>query len=208
VLADALRAEFTLFRNRGFNFTTAGKYEFQKHFPRPRFNYPDENISAFMLINKCKYILPFPFFKHLSFLKDMFLIPTYKNVYEFKGYGPRSDSLDARYRCHDMSNTASLVWEWNITDKSTFTAGGQLKRFDDFLDNGENYFQPSFSIQLTIKDRYRGCALALTTAFSRYAYIYDHPGRPHDPKNNAHRLGEENNIHAHILFIKVYCAFL
>ena len=206
VFADALRAEFTLFKNRGFNFTTAGKYEFQRHFPHLEYNYAEENISSLILVNKCHYIYPLPFFKHLPFLKDMFLIPRYKNVYDYKEYGPRSDSLDAKYRRNNMSNTASLVWEWKITEKSAVTTGGQFRRFDDFLNSTENYNQPSFSIQLTLKDRYGSYLLALTTAFTWYAYIYEHPGKPHNPLNNAHRVAD--NIHSHALSIKVYCAFL
>jgi hypothetical protein len=197
---DALRAEFTLFRNRGLNYTAVGKFEFQKHFPHLEFNYPNENISSFILINKCEYIYLLPFFK------DLFLIPKYKNAYELKGYGPNtSDSLDAVYQRNSMINAADIVCEWKLTEKSAFTTGLQFKRFNDFLDTRENYIQPCFGMQLMVKDRYTGLAVILTLGFTRYAYIYDHSGRQHDPLNNPHRAID--NIDAHELFIKVHCGF-
>ena len=200
VFAEALRAEFTLFRNRGLNYTSAGKFEFQKHFPHLEFNYPNENISSFILINKCEYIYLLPFFK------DLFLIPKYKNVYELKDYGPNtSDSLDVVYQRNSMVNAADLVCEWKLTEKSAFTTGLQFKRFNDFIDTRENYIQPCFGMQLMVKDRYTGLAVILTLGFTRYAYIYDHSGRQHDPLNNPHRAVD--NIDAHELFIKVHCGF-
>jgi hypothetical protein len=201
MFADALRAEFTLFRNRGFNFTSAGKYEFQKHFPRLEFNYPDENISSFMLVNKCEYIYLLPFYK------DLFLIPKYKNIYEYKGYGPNtSDSLDVRYRRNSMTNAANLMCEWKVTARSALSTGLHLIKFNDFKDTKENFYEPSFSIQLMLKDRYKGYAIALTTAFTQYAYIYEHPGRPHNPLNNVHRAVD--NLTNHQIFIKVYCGVM
>jgi hypothetical protein len=201
MFANALRAEFTLFRNRGLNVTSSGKYEFQKHIPHLEFNYPDENISSVMLVNKCEYIYLLPFFK------DLFLIPKYKNVYEYKGYGPNtSDSLDVRYRRNSMINAANLMCEWQVSARSVFSTGLHLIKFDDFIDNKENYYEPSFSIQLLLKDRFKGYAVALTTAFSQYAYIYKHPGRPHNPLNNVHRAVD--NLTNHKIFIKVYCGVM
>ena len=208
MFADALRAEFTLFRNRGFNFSSAGKYEFQKHFPHLEFNYLDKTISSFILIDKLSYIFPFPFFDDVDFLKDMFLIPKFKNIYDFKTYGPRSDSmpdamLDAKYRCSDMTNMLALVWEWKISEKSAVTVGGQIKRFDDFLNAKENYWEPCYRIQFMLKDRYSGMAVVLTTGFTQYAYRYDIEDIPHNPFNNPHRV--MNEINTHEFFIRVHC---
>jgi hypothetical protein len=207
---NALRAEFGIFRNRGLNFTTAGKYEFKKDFPHLEFNYADKNISSMILVNKCEYIYLLPFFK------DMFLIPKFKNVWEIKDNGPnigdtidthfRRDNLDDNYRTNTMANTAYLVCDWKLTERTAITTGLQIKKFNDFLDNGENYWEPCFSIQLRIKDCYRSVAVVLTTGFSRYAYIYDHPGRLHNPLSNAHRVVD--NIDAHEIFIKAYCGFM
>ena len=203
IFEDALRAEFTIIRNRGFNCTSVGKLEFQKHFPHLEFNYPDENISSLILLNKCHYIYLLPF------LKDMFLIPKYKNYWEIKDYGPRSDSvdvtLDAKYRRNAMINAASVVCEWRVTEKIALTTGLQLKKFDDFIDNGENYWEPCFRVQLTVRDRYM-YALALTTGFSRYSYLYSDKGRLHNPLNNPH--GVVTNIDANEIFLKIHCGFL
>ena len=197
----ALRAEFSQFRNRGLNYTTAGKFEFQKHFTHLEFNYPDENISSLVLINKCEYIYLLPFFK------DLFLIPKYKNVYELRDYGPNtSDSLDTVYRRNCMTNAAHLVCEWKLSEKSAFTAGYQCKRFDDFFDGGESYTEPwCFGMQLLVKDRYTGLAVILTTGFTWYQYMYDEPHRDHNPLNNPHRVIKD--IQAHDIFIKVHCGF-
>jgi hypothetical protein len=201
VFASALRAEFTLFRNRGFNFASAGKFEFQKHFPQLEFNYPDENISSLMLVNKCEYIYLLPFFK------DLFLIPRYKNVYEYKGYGPNtSDSLDSRYRRNSMTNAANVMCKWQFSARTALTTGLHVQRFNDFFDKHENYYEPSFSIQLMLKDRYKGYAIALSTAFTQYAYYYDYPNRQHNSKNNVH--GVEDNLRNHQILIKAYCGFM
>ncbi len=204
MFADALRAEFNLFKNRGFNFTSAGKYEFQKHAPHPEFNYADVTISSLTLVNKCHYIFLLPFFK------DLFLIPKYKNVFETSNYSPRVDSLpdaslDALHRRSAMINTASLVCEWKMTEKTSLTTGVQIKRFDDLLDIQENYWEPCFRIQLMIKDRYSGLNLILTTGFSRWAYLYNVKDKVHNPLNNPHRA--VNNIDAHEIFIKVHAGF-
>jgi hypothetical protein len=206
MFSNALRAEFSLFRNRGFNFTSIGKYEFQKHFPHPEFNYLDGTFSSLSLINKCEYIYLLPFFK------DLFLIPRYKNTWESKGYGPStSDSLDARFLRNVMTNTAYLVLEWKMSEKTALTGGLNLKRFDDLRDAGENYFEalklwglpfPGYGIQLMIKDRYAGMSMVLTTGFSKYGYIYDLPGRPHNYLNNPHRATK--NIASHEVFIKLH----
>ncbi len=201
VFAEAIRAEFTLFRNRGFNFTSEGKYEFEKHFPHPEFNYPEENISSLSLINKCEYIYLLPF------AKDLFLIPKYKNACEFKDYGPNTtDSLDAQYRRASMANTAYLVLEWKFNEKTALTAGYQFKRFNDFFDSGENYTEPwCVGLQLLVKDRYTGLAMILTTGFTWYQYVYDVQERQHDPLNNPYRV--VHNVTSHNIFIKVHCGF-
>jgi hypothetical protein len=196
----ALRAEFSQSRNRGLNYTTAGQFEFQKNFPHLEFNYPDENISSLILINKCEYIYLLPFFK------DLFLIPKFKNVYHAQDCGPNtSDSLDALYRRNSMVNAAHLVCEWKISEKSSFTTGLQFKKFNDFFDKTENYIEPCFGAQIMVKDRYTGLAVVLTAGFSWYNYIYEYPGRTHDPANNPHRVVD--NINAHDIFIKVHCGF-
>jgi hypothetical protein len=190
MVTNALRAEFSLIRNRGFNYASVAKLEFQKHFPHLEFNYPNENISSLILINKCEYIYLLPFFK------DLFLIPQYKNIYEYGGYGPTtSDSLDVNYRRNSMLNTANLICKWRCSVRSAITTGIHLNRFDDFFDNNENYYKPSFSVQLLLKDRYKGYAIALTTGFSLYAYLYEHPGK-------------YKSLHAHQIFIKAYCGFM
>jgi hypothetical protein len=197
--SNALRAEFNIFRNRGFNYTASAKYEFQKHFAHLKYNYPDANISSFSLINKCQYIYLLPF------LKDLFLIPKFKNVYEAEGYGATNELLGDKYQRNAMTNAAYLVLEWRITEKSAITTGFQAQQFNDFSDAGENYFQPCFSIQLMVKDRYTGLAMVLTTGLSQYAYYYEQPGRRHDPMNNPYRVTD--NIKAHELFIRIHCGF-
>jgi hypothetical protein len=201
MFANALRAEFTLFKNRGFNYTAAGKLEFQKNFPHLEFDFPGENIPSFMLVNKCEYIYLLPFFK------DLFLIPRYKNIYDYleRGAGA-SDSLDVSYRRNSMINTANLMCEWKCSARSALSAGLHLKKFDDFFDNKENYYEPSYSIQLRLKDWYKSSAIVLTTAFVHYAYIYEHPGRPHNPLNNVHMA--DDNMQSYKIFIKAYCGFL
>lgn len=197
MFANALRAEFSLFKSRGFNFASSGKYEFQKHFPHLSYNYLDATMSSLFLINKCEYIYLLPIFK------DLFLIPKYKNTWEIKGYGPNmSDSLDDRYLGNSMTNTAYLVLEWKMSEKTAFTSGFQAKQFNDFRDYGENYFAPCYSIQLLIKDRYAGMGVVLTTGFSRYAYLYENKGITHNSRNNPH--GATKNIAAHEIFIKLH----
>ncbi len=207
VAANAIRAEFTLSRNRGFNFTSAAKYEFQKHFPVLQFNYPEKNISSLWLINKCKYIYPLPVFNQLQFLKDIFIIPQVKNVYEFKGYGAPADSLnEGEEPRNNVSSSAAIMLQWRITPKSSVDAGCFLKRFDDFINKDENYLHPALSLQLTVKDRYKGCAMVLVGAVTWYAYLYNNQGIEHNIRNNAH--GVTRNTRSHTLSIKVYCGYL
>jgi hypothetical protein len=81
-----------------------------------------------------------------------------------------------------------------------------VKKFNDFIDRGENYLQPLYTIQLMVKDRYRSAAVALTVGFSLYAYVYEQPGKPHNPLNNSHRV--DDSIHDHKIFIIVHTGFL
>jgi hypothetical protein len=197
---EMLIAEYTLFRNRGFNFTTRGKYEFTKHFPHLDFDYPDANISSVILVNKCQYIYLLPV------LKDMFLIPKYKNLYEFMDYGPRSNRLDGKYRCNTMINAAYLVYEWKFTPKTAITTGLQFTGFNDFINSNENYYHGNFTIQLLIKDRYTGLNTILTTGFSKYNYVYyNASGMAHNPFNNPHRITD--NISSYDWFLKIHCGF-
>jgi hypothetical protein len=204
MIGDALRAQFTLSRSRGLNYTGVGKYEFQKHVAHLEFNYPDETISSLTLLNKAHYIYLLP-------VKDMFLIPRYMNYWDIKNYGPRPDSaadsaLDAKYRRNAMVNAASLIFDWKVTDKITLTTGVQLKKFDDLLDNRENYWEPCFRLQVMVRDRYSGYLVALTAGFTQYAYLYGDKTRMHNPFNNPH--GVVRNIDAHEIFARVHCGFL
>jgi hypothetical protein len=204
MFSNALRAEFSLFQNRGLNYTSVGRYEFEKRFPHIEFNYLDETVTSFILINKCEYVFLLPFFK------DMFLIPKYKNYWETQGSSRDiADSLNP-YTRNVMTNTAYLVLEWKMSEKTALTGGLHLKRFDDFNDDGENYFEalkkwgipfPCWSIQLMMKDRYAGMSLVLTTGFSRFGYTFDLPGL-HNPINNPR--GAVSNITAHEFFIKLH----
>jgi len=197
---EMLIAEYTLFKNRGFNFTTRGKYEFTKHLPHLDFNYQDANISSATLVNKCQYIYLLPV------LKDMFLIPKFKDMVEFMGYGPRSDLLDNKYRRGTMSNAAYLVYEWKFTQKTAITSGLQFTAFNDFFNNDENFYHGNFTIQLLMKDRYTGLNTILTTGFSKYRYtFYNAPGIAHNPLNNPHRITD--NISSYDWFLKIHCGF-
>jgi hypothetical protein len=191
MFGNAFRAEFSFFQNRGFNFTSSGKYEFQQRSPHLKFNYLGKTLSSFNLINKCEYIILLPF------LKDMFLIPKYKNTLEI------TDSLfNVPYKRNSMTNALYMVLEWKMSEKTAFTGGLHAKKFNDFHDSKENYFEPSFSIQLMIKDRYAGMNMALTTGITRYAYMYDKKDTLHNPLNNPH--GVRNNLAAHEIFIKLH----
>jgi hypothetical protein len=103
-----------------------------------------------------------------------------------------------------MINSAHLVWEWQITEKTGLTAGGQLKQFNDFIDSKESYLQPCVRVQLMMKDRYAGMVLVLTTGFSWYRYIYGDSGE-HNPDNNPQ--GAIKNISAHEIFVKIHSGF-
>jgi hypothetical protein len=197
---EMLVAEYTIYRNRGFNFTSRGKFEFQKNSPHLEFNYPDESIYSLILTNKCDYIWLLPFFK------DMFIIPKYKNIYEFMGYGPRVASLDSKYRRNTMVNAAYLVYEWKFNQKTSMTTGVQFTNFKDFLDNSEDYVHGNWTIQLMIKDRYSGLNMIFVTGLSKYNYIfYNAPEKAHNPFNNPQRIVE--NISSYDVFLKVLCAF-
>jgi hypothetical protein len=193
-------AEYSIFKNRGFNLTTRGKYEFTKHFPHLDFNYTDENISSLFLVNKCEYIWLLPF------SKDMFLIPKYKNLYEYSDYGPRRNSLDDTYRRNTMANNAYLVYEWKFTQKTSITTGVQFTAFNDFNNAEENYYHGNWTLQLMIKDRYAGLNTILTTGVSKYNYdFYNSQGTQHNPFNNPYRITD--NISSYYLFLKVHCGF-
>ena len=205
-LVEMLVGQYEIFRNRGFNFTTRGKWEFTKHFPHLDFNYPDENISSLILLNKCEYIYLLPFFK------DMFLIPKYKNYWEYSSYGPTSDygprsaSLDYKYKRNAMSNNGYIVHEWKFSEKTAITTGFQYSIFNDFNNPLENYYHGNFTIQLLMKDRYSGLNVILTTGFSKYNYVfYNSGGTMHNPLNNEHRVTDD--INSYELFLKVHCGF-
>jgi hypothetical protein len=201
MFGDALRAEFTLFKNRGFNYTGSGKFEFQKHFAHSEFKYLSQTLTSFNLINKCHYIYLLPFFK------DMFLIPKFKNHIEIKGYGPTPDSaniakFDAKYKRSAMTNSAYVVCEWKVTEKTSITGGMEMNRFNDLKNSEENYWEPCGSIQLMLKDRYAGMTVALTTGITRFAYIYGDRGDKHNRLNNTRLVTK--NIDAHEFFINVH----
>jgi hypothetical protein len=207
MFGNALRAQFDLTANRGLNFTSVCKFELEKHFAHPEFNYPGMNITSLHLVNKCHYIYLLPFFK------DLFFIPKYKNVWEIRNYGNAPDSpdsvrFDAKYRRNAMDNTAYLMLEWKISRKTSLTAGAQIKRFNDFNDNWENYWERGYSILATIKDRYLGFAVALTAGYAWYRYSYDNiagptnPNRTHNRMNNVN--GIRDNIDANVIFVRTY----
>jgi hypothetical protein len=201
-IVNMLIAQYSLFKSRGFNFTTRGKYEFTKHFPHLAYNYPDVNISSLVLLNKCEYIWLLPF------LKDMYLIPKYKNVYEIMDYGPRVLSLDQKFRNNNMENIGDLVYEWKFTKKTAITLGVQGKLFNDFFDFKENYYTGNFSVQLLMQDRYFGMNIILTAGFSKYGYVfYNSPSNSfdHNPFNNPHHI--TGSISSYDLFLKVHSGF-
>jgi hypothetical protein len=209
-LDEMLIAQYEIYKNRGFNFTTRGKYEFTKHLPHLDFNYTDENISSLFLVNKCEYIWALPF------LKDMFLTPKYKNIYEWDDYGPRSDSvMDYKYRHTSMSNNAYLVYDWKFTPKTSISTGFQFELSNDFFDPLQNYYHGNWTLQLMIKDRYAGLNMILTTGVSLYNYVfYNSSGMVHHPFNNpmepdpySNPFGITDNIQSYYLFLKIHCGF-
>jgi hypothetical protein len=212
-MVEMLVAQYEIYKNRGFNFTTRGKYEFTKHLPHLDFNYTDENISSLMLVNKCEYIWLLPF------SKDMFLTPKYKNIYEWDDYGPRSDSLmDYKYHHNTMSNNAYLVYDWKFTPKTSISIGYQFELFNDFFDPLENYYHNNGTLQLMIKDRYAGLNMILTTGVSLFNYVfYNSSGMVHHPYNNPMApdpysnpyggYGITDNINSYYLFLKIHCGF-
>jgi hypothetical protein len=209
-LDEMLVAQYDIYRNRGFNLTSRGKYEFIKHFPHLDFNYTDENISSLILTNKCEYIWALPF------LKDMFLTPKYKNLFECDDYGPRSDSvMDDKYRNFNMSNNAYLVYDWKFTPKTSISTGVQFELYNDFFDPLQNYYHGNWTIQLMIKDRYSGLNCILTTGLSLYNFVfYNSPGIVHHPFNTpmepdpySNPFGVTGNIQSYYLFLKIHCGF-
>jgi hypothetical protein len=199
-LVEMLIGEYTIYRNRGFNLTSRGKFEFQRNSPHLEFKYTKESIYSLILTNKCQYIWLLPFFK------DMFLTPKYKNLYEIMDYGPRLTSLDGKYRRNTMTNAAYLVYDWKFTEKTSLTTGVQFTNFKDFLNNSEDYNHGNWTIQLMIKDRYSGLGVILTTGFSKYNYnFYNAPKTAHNPFNNPHRIGK--NTSSYDIFLKVHCGF-
>ncbi len=212
-LVEMLVAQYDIYRNRGFNFTTRGKWEFTKHLPHLEFNYTEENISSLVLVNKCEYIWALPF------LKDMFLTPKYKNIYEWDDYGPRSDSLmDYKYHHNTMANNAYLVYDWKFTPKTSISIGYQFELFNDFFDPLQNYYHNNGTFQLMIKDRYAGLNVILTTGVSLYNYVfYNSSGTVHhpyndpmapDPYSNPYGGFEiTDNINSYYLFLQVHCGF-
>ncbi|HUI92702.1 MAG TPA: hypothetical protein VLX68_10685 [Chitinivibrionales bacterium] len=212
-LVEMLVAQYDIYRNRGFNFTTRGKWEFTKHFPHLDFNYPEENISSLTLVNKCEYIWALPF------LKDMFLTPKYKNIYEWDDYGPRGDvRMDSLYHNNTMSNNAYLVYDWKFTPKTSLSTGIQFELFNDFFDPLQNYYHGNWTLQLMIKDRYAGLNMIVTTGVSLYNYVfYNSQGMVHHPFNNptepdpySNPYGGNSitdNIQSYYLFLKIHCGF-
>jgi hypothetical protein len=199
-LVEMLIGEYKIYKNRGFNFTTRGKFEFQKNHPHLEFNYPDESIYSLILTNKCEYIWLLPFFK------DMFLTPKYKNIYEFMNYGPRLASLDSKYQHNTMINAAYLVYDWKFTEKTAITTGVQFTNFSDFLNHKEDYNHGNWTTQLLIKDRYSGLGVILTMGFSKYNYnFYNARKKEHNPFNNPHRI--EKSTSSYDVFLKVHCGF-
>ncbi|MBN2567810.1 MAG: hypothetical protein JXB42_00100 [Deltaproteobacteria bacterium] len=199
-LVNMLVVQYSLYRNRGFNFTSRGKFEFTKHFAHLVYNYPGADISSMIFVNKCQYIYLLPFYK------DMFLIPQYKNDYEIDTYGPRTRRLDSKFRNHRMNNVADVVYEWKCTPKTMISLGIQGKTFNDFFNSRENYLMGNYSTQLLLKDRYSGLNMVLTAGFSLYRYVfYKAPGIKHNPLNNPHRI--VGNFSGHDLFLKVYGGF-
>lgn len=215
-LNDMFVAQYSLFKNRGFNFTSRAKYEFTKQNAHLEYNYPDETIQSLILVNKAHYIYLLPF------LKDMFFIPKFKNIYEYDFYGPRVNRLDAKYLNHNMANILDLVFEWKFTEKTSVTLGAQGKGFNDFslpdstqggglkdiFSSGENYFMDNFSVQVMMKDRFSGLNVFLTSGISRFNYFFynDSPGTiNHNPLNNPHRA--IGNIASYEMFIKVHGGF-
>ena len=207
-VVEMLIAQYEIYKNRGFNFTTRGKYEFTKHFPHLDFNYADENISSLYLVNKCEYIWLLPF------LKDMFLTPKYKNIYNWDDYGPRSDSLmDSKYHHNTMSNNAYLEYDWKFTPKTSISTGYQFELFNDFYDPLQNYYHQNLTFQLMIKDRYAGLNTILTTGVALFNYVfYNSPGMVHHPYNDPIAPSPDGNpypitgnMHSYYVFLQVHC---
>lgn len=200
-IVEMLVAQYEIYRNRGFNFTTRGKYEGTKCFPDPQFDYKDNAISSLDLVNKCQYIWLLPV------LKDMFLTPKYKNFIEISNYSTAPDSLmDLKYKSTTMSNNAYLVYDWKFTPKTTFTIGFQGERFNDFVDDSENFYHGNITFQIMIKDRYAGMNMILTTGIAKFGYAYDKaPDKVHNAMNNPYRVTKDAS--SYDLFFRIHCGF-
>jgi hypothetical protein len=202
-MVEMLVAQYEIYNNRGFNLTSRGKFEFTKQFPQLDFGYTDNSISSLVLINKCQYIWLIPV------LKDMFLIPKYKNIYNVSNYSSQSDSLkDSKFKQNTMSNNAYLMYEWKFTPKTSITLGGQVELFKDFLDQLEDFGHRNLTLQFAIKDRYAGLNMILTTGVALYRYKYlnsTDPDMVHNEMNNPYRV--TTNISSYDLFFNIHCGF-
>jgi hypothetical protein len=196
--------EYELSRNRGLSFLSRLNYEAGQHTEELRYNYPERQTSSTILLNKVQYIYPAPW----EFLKGLFIIPQYKNVYEdsnFNGSTQITSPLDRFYSKHSMAHNINLVNEYKLTPKTRITAAFQIKRFNDLSDVTEDYFQKNLTLQLVLQDHYRGFSMFLTCGLSNYVYFYDHSGITHDSENNPHRVTDNININE--VFVKVHCGF-
>lgn len=214
-VVEMLTVQYELYKNRGFNFTTRGKFEFTKHFPHLDFNYTDKSISSLVLLNKGHYIWLLPF------KKDMFIIPKFKSTFEWSDYGTRTDSLtDAKYRRNSLSNNAYVVYEWKVTPKTSITTGVQGQLFNDINNGDENFIHGNWTAQVMIKDRYAGMSMILTAGVSLYSYNYSKDAEMvlnpvsnlmekipvvHDPMNNPYRITADAN--SYDVFFKIHCGF-
>jgi len=214
-VVEMLAVQYDIYRNRGFNFTTRGKFEFTKHLPQLEFNYTDKSISSLVLLNKGHYIWLLPV------LKDMFLIPKFKSIYERGDYDTRTPmQTDAKYRRNTLSNNAYLVYDWKFTEKTSVTTGLQGQVFNDLNNGDESFFHGNWTAQVMIKDRYAGMSMILTTGVSLYTYNYANDATMvfnpvsnlmekipvvHDPMNNPYRITGDAN--SYDVFFKIHCGF-
>jgi hypothetical protein len=200
-LVEMLVAQFEIYKNRGFNLTSRGKLEITKCTADPKYNYIDNMLTSAILVNKCQYIWLIPV------LKDMYLTPKYKNIFEMNDYSASKDSLkDLKYKRTAMSNNAYLMYDWKFTPKTTITTGFQFELFNDFVTSSENFYHGNWTLQIMIKDRYAGLNMILTTGISKYGYTYyDSPDKPHNALNNPYRITKD--ISSYDLFFKIHCGF-
>jgi hypothetical protein len=200
-LVEMLVAQYEIYKNRGFNLTSRGKVELTKCTADPEFNYAGNTITSLMLVNKCQYIWLIPV------LKDMFLTPKFKNIFELSDYDSVKDSLmDLKYKRTTMSNNAYLMYDWKFTPKTTFTTGFQFELYNDLLTASENFYHGNWTLQIMIKDRYAGLNMILTTGIAKYSYTYyDSPDKVHNALNNPYRVTKD--ISSYDLFFKIHCGF-